>query len=108
MDITGIIVSFIAACTIIVTGVLVPLLVNRYGAQKIETIRATFETIYSWAKAGAAAAEVLFSAAGMGEEKRDYVTKYITDMCARYGIAIDMDSIRQAIEKACRELGFVK
>jgi LL-H family phage holin len=108
MDYTSIIVSFIGACAMIITGVLIPLLINRYGAQRVESVMAKFEVVYSWAKAAAAAAEVLFAEAGKGDDKRDYVTKYITDMCARYGITIDMDSIRQAIEKACRELGFVK
>ena len=108
MDYTSIIISLIGACTLIVTGVLIPVLINRYGAQRVESVIAKFEMVYSWAKAAAAAAEVLFAGIGKGEDKRDYVTKYITDMCTRYGITIDMDSIRQAIEKACRELGFVK
>lgn len=108
MDITNIIVAIIGICALAVTGILIPLLAKKYGAQKVENIMATFETVYTWAKAACAAAETLFKAAGKGEEKRDYVTQYIADMCARYGITIDMDTVRQAIEKACRELGFVE
>lgn len=108
MDITNIIVAVISICAIAITGIMIPLLTKRYGAQKVEGVMATFEAVYTWAKAACAAAETLFNTAGKGEEKRDYVTQYIADMCARYGIVIDMDTVRQAIEKACRELGFVK
>lgn len=108
MDITQIIVSIIGACSLIITGVLIPILVKRYGSSKLENIQEYFETIYKWANAACSAAEVLFNAAGQGEDKRNYVTEYITSLCARYGLTVDMDTIRQAIEKACRELGFVK
>lgn len=108
MDITPIVQALIGICMLVVTGVIVPLGVRKLGADRVESVKEMFTMVYRWATAACAAAEAIFRESGCGEEKREYVTRYITDMCARYGLSIDMDTIRQAIEQACRELGFVK
>jgi hypothetical protein len=58
-----------------------------------------------WTYTAMQAAEIIYNGAGQGTEKREYVEKYIEQICAQHGIKIDMTSIRNAIETAWKDLG---
>lgn len=98
IDITQIVVAVIGLLGLVVTSVLVPLIRTKINAEQWETIK-------SYALAGVQAAEILFNAQGKGEEKLEWVSKYIEAQCAAHGIKIDMDTVRIAIENAWKDLG---
>lgn len=98
IDITQIVVAVIGLLGLVVTSVLVPLIRTKINAEQWETIK-------NYALAGVQAAEILFNAQGKGEEKLEWVSKYIEAQCAAHGIKIDMDTVRIAIENAWKDLG---
>src|SRR5699024_6912989 len=98
IDITQIVVAVIGLMSVIVTSVVVPLI-------RSKLTNSQWETIKNYALAGVQAAEILFNAQGKGEEKLEWVSKYIEAQCAAHGIKIDMDTVRIAIENAWKSLG---
>ena len=46
--------------------------------------------------------------AGNGKEKFEQAKRYIEQQCKKYGIKIDMDTVRVAIENAWKALGLDK
>ena len=102
IDITQITVSVIGLAGLILTGIVIPSLRSWL---KSKVTNAQWETIKNYALAGVQAAEILFNAQGKGEEKLEWVSKYIEAQCAAHGIKIDMDTVRIAIENAWKDLG---
>ena len=102
IDITPIIVSVIGLIGLILTGIVIPSLRSWL---KSKVTNSQWETIKNYALAGVQAAEILFNAQGKGEEKLEWVSKYIEAQCAAHGIKIDMDTVRIAIENAWKSLG---
>ena len=102
IDITQIIVSAIGLIGLILTGIVIPSLRSWL---KSKVTNSQWETIKNYALAGVQAAEILFNAQGKGEEKLEWVSKYIEAQCAAHGIKIDMDTVRIAIENAWKSLG---
>lgn len=102
IDITQIIVSVIGLIGLILTGIVIPSLRSWL---KSKVTNEQWETIKNYALAGVQAAEILFNAQGKGEEKLEWVSKYIEAQCAAHGIKIDMDTVRIAIENAWKDLG---
>ena len=98
IDITQIVVAVIGLLGIVITSVVYPLI-------KSNLTNSQWETIKNYALAGVQAAEILFNAQGKGEEKLEWVSKYIEAQCAAHGIKIDMDTVRIAIENAWKDLG---
>lgn len=98
IDITQIVVAVIGLLGLVVTSVLVPLIRTKINAEQ-------WDTICDYAVAAVQAAEILFNAQGKGEEKLEWVSKYIEKECAAHGIKIDMDTVRIAIENAWKDLG---
>ena len=98
IDITQIVVAVIGLLGIIITSVVVPLI-------KSKLTNSQWESIKNYALAGVQAAEIIFNAQGKGEEKLEWVSKYIEAQCAAHGIKIDMDTVRIAIENAWKDLG---
>ena len=101
IDITQIVVAVIGLLGIIITSVVVPLI-------KSKLTNSQWETIKNYALAGVQAAEIIFNAQGKGEEKLEWVSKYIEAQCKAHGIEIDMETIRVAIENAWKDLGLDK
>ena len=101
IDITGIVVAVIGLLGIVITSVVVPLI-------KSKLTNSQWETIKNYALAGVKAAEIIFNAQGKGEEKLEWVSKYIEAQCKAHGIKIDMDTVRVAIENAWKDLGLDK
>ena len=101
IDITGIVVAVIGLLGIVITSVVVPLI-------KSKLTNSQWETIKNYALAGVKAAEIIFNAQGKGEEKLEWVSKYIEAQCKAHGLKIDMDTVRVAIENAWKDLGLDK
>lgn len=101
IDITEIVVAVIGLLGIVITSVVVPLI-------KSKLTNSQWETIKNYALAGVKAAEIIFNAQGKGEEKLEWVSKYIEAQCKAHGIKIDMDTVRVAIENAWKDLGLDK
>lgn len=101
IDITEIVVAVIGLLGIVITSVVVPLI-------KSKLTNSQWETIKNYALAGVQAAEIIFNAQGKGEEKLEWVSKYIETQCKTHGIEIDMDTVRVAIENAWKDLGLDK
>lgn len=98
IDITQIVVAVIGLMSVIITSVVVPLI-------RSKLTNSQWESIKNYALAGVQAAEILFNAQGKGEEKLEWVSKYIEAQCKEHGIEIDTDTVRIAIENAWKELG---
>lgn len=105
IDITDIIVSAIGLVGLIMTGIVIPAL-RTWVKSKVTNEQ--WETIKNYALAGVKAAEIIFNAQGKGEEKLEWVSKYIEAQCKAHGIKIDMDTVRVAIENAWKDLGLDK
>lgn len=101
IDITQIVVAVIGLLGIIITSVVFPLI-------KSKLTNSQWETIKNYALAGVKTAEIIFNAQGKGEEKLEWVSKYIEAQCKAHGIKIDMDTVRVAIENAWKDLGLDK
>lgn len=101
IDITQIIVSVIGLAGLILTGIVIPSLRSWL---KSKVTNSQWETIKNYALAGVQAAEIIIGA-GKGEEKLEWVSKYIEAQCAAHGIKIDMDTVQVAIENAWKNLG---
>ena len=98
IDVTEVVVAIIGVASIFITSVVYPLI-------KSKLTNSQWETIKNYALAGVQAAEILFNAQGKGEEKLEWVSKYIEAQCAAHGIKIDMDTVQVAIENAWKDLG---
>lgn len=101
IDVTELVVALIGVLSIFITSVVFPLI-------KSKLTNSQWETIKNYALAGVQAAEIIFNAQGKGEEKLEWVSKYIEAQCAAHGIKIDMDTVRVAIENAWKDLGLDK
>ena len=96
-DATQIIVAVIGLLGIIVTAIVAPLI-------KAKTTTAQWNNIIAWANTAVAAAEVIYKGAGRGEEKRNYVIDWVTKEAEKYGIKIDVDTVRVALEDAWKRM----
>lgn len=101
IDITEVVVALIGFLSIVITTVVFPLI-------KSKLTNSQWESIKNYALAGVQAAEIIFNAQGKGEEKLEWVSKYIKEQCKAHGIEIDMDTVRVAIENAWKQLGLDK
>lgn len=101
IDITEIVVSFIGMLSLIVTGVITPIL-KKWIKSKVTNEQ--WQTILDYAYAGVQAAEILIGA-GNGKQKFEKAKDYIEKQCATHGIKIDADTVQVAIENAWKSLG---
>lgn len=98
IDVTQIVVAIIGLLSVIITSVVVPLM-------RSKLTNSQWEIIKNYALAGVQAAEIIFNAQGKGEDKLEWVSKYIESQCKEHGIKIDTDTVRIAIENAWKQLG---
>ena len=82
IDITQIIVALIGLLSVIITSVVVPLI-------RSKLTNSQWESIKNYALAGVQAAEIIFNAQGKGEEKLEWVSKYIEEQCKAHGNSLD-------------------
>ena len=89
IDLTTVLGAVITLVVAIVSAVVIPLLKRKLGDEK-------YSEIQRWVKVAVQAAEQLFSGSGRGEEKLDYVLKFLESK----GFTLDADSLRNMIESA--------
>ena len=77
IDITQIIVALIGLLSVIITSVVVPLI-------RSKLTNSQWESIKNYALAGVQAAEIIFNAQGKGEEKLEWVSKYIEEQLSTW------------------------
>lgn len=77
----------------IISAIVIPLLKKKLGDEK-------YSEIERWVKVAVQAAEQLFVGSGRGEEKLDYVLKFLESK----GFTLDAMSLRNLIESAVWEL----
>lgn len=87
VDITIIIEAIIALIVALITTFLIPYLKEKYGNEKLNTIRL-------WVRVAVEAAEQLFDGDGRGEEKLAYVLNFLEQK----GITVDTASLRAMVE----------
>ena len=93
IDLTTVLGAVITLAVAIVSAVVIPLLKRKLGDEK-------YSEIQRWVKVAVQAAEQLFSGSGRGEEKLDYVLKFLESK----GFTLDAASLRNLIESAVWEL----
>lgn len=92
-DITPIVEAILTLLAVVITTILVPLIKSKTTSQQQDTINA-------WIKLAVTAAEQIYKGSGRGEEKKEYVIKWLTD----HNIKIDSDKIDAMIEAAVYDL----
>lgn len=94
IDLTSLLQALLTLAAAIITSVLVPYLKEKYGDERLKTVK-------TWARAAAAAAEELHKGSGLGKEKLEYVL----DFLEQRGFGLDRDSLRKIVEAELYELG---
>lgn len=92
-NITPLINAVIALIAAVITGFVIPFLVQKFGATK-------FKRWVEIAKTGVKAAEMIFNGIGRGEEKKAYVREYLKAQ----GITYDEATVNNIIESAVYEI----
>jgi Na+-translocating ferredoxin:NAD+ oxidoreductase RnfG subunit len=93
MDWTQIILAVIALIAAVVTGLLIPLMQEKIGAERLEKMN-------YWLKVLIAAAETAFPDRGMGGKKSEWVMLALQKL----GLGFDAGIVRDAITGLCRKL----
>lgn len=93
IDLTPIILAAITFILGLISTFLIPYLKEKYGAEKLETLK-------KWVVAGVKAAEQLYAGTGLGELKKDYVVRFL----ASKGYSVDLKEIDALIEASVFEL----
>ena len=92
-----IILALIPVLGAIVTGVIVPYIKEKIGNEKL----AKYE---EWASIAVQGAEMIFSAQGMGESKKEYVVNFLDKMFNKTKIVITPEQIEILVESAVKEM----
>lgn len=93
MDITPILEGVITIAVALITGLLIPYLKERYGAEKIKNS-------YDIIKILVNAVEQTTKVAGAGKEKKAVVLERLEE----YDIKVDADKVNEMIESAVKEM----
>jgi hypothetical protein len=93
MDFTKIFAAIITLFAAVISGLLIPWIRSR-------TNKAHWDQLVEWTKIAVAAAELLFTGGGRGDEKREYVIHWLRER----GICFDGDTIRAVLEAAVLEI----
>lgn len=93
IDLTTVLGAVITLVIAIISAIVIPLLKKKLGDEK-------YSEIERWVKVAVQAAEQLFVGSGRGEEKLDYVLKFLESK----GFTLDATSLRNLIESAAWEL----
>lgn len=93
IDMTQVIVALIGLIGVVLSTVVIPLLRAKTTAQK-------WDNAMFWVKLAVQSAEQIYNGTGMGEEKKEYVEKFLEE----HNIKLDPDQIDVAIEAAVLEI----
>lgn len=92
-----IILGLISILGLILTGVLIPLIKEKIGNEKL----AKYEY---WATTAVQSAEMLFKEKGMGETKKEYVVNFLNEMFNKNKTVITKEQIEVLIEAAVKSM----
>lgn len=93
IDITQIVVAVIGLLSVIVTSVIVPLLKQKLGAEKMSELQ-------KWVEIAVHAAEQIITGTGKGKEKKEYVIEFLREK----GFDVDDQAVENAIEAAVYDM----
>ena len=97
IDITEIVKLLFGLCTLLITGVLFPLIKNKLSTDKQEMIKALVTIAVT-------AAEQMYKDPGCGQKKKEYVITWLKER----GVNLDGDKLDAMIEAAVYELTHLK
>ena len=92
-----IILAIISLLGAVVTGILIPLIKEKIGAEKL----AKYE---EWATLAVQCAEMIFEGQGMGENKKEYVVNFLNEMFNKNKVVITPEQIEVLIESAVKSM----
>lgn len=93
VDLTQIIVAVLTLVISLITAFLIPYLKTKVSAEKLDTIK-------FWVNIAVEAAEMIYVGTGRGQEKKDYVVKFLNSK----GFTLNVTEIENLIEAAVMEL----
>lgn len=93
VDLTQVVIAVITLAISLVTAFLIPYLKSKVGAEKLETIK-------FWVNIAVEAAEMIYTGTGRGQEKKEYVTKFLNSK----GFSLNIEEVENLIEAAVLEL----
>lgn len=93
VDLTQIIVAILTLIFSLISAFLIPYLKNKLGAEKLETVK-------FWVNIAVEAAEMIYVGTGRGQEKKEYVVKFLNSK----GFNLNFEEIDSLIEAAVLEL----
>jgi LL-H family phage holin len=85
----------------IITGFVIPLLKAKLGTEKLATIT-------TWVTYAVKCAEMIFLGDKQGEEKKQYVIDFLTNMFNKKKVVITEEQLEVLIEAAVKELNLAK
>lgn len=97
----NVILGLIPVIATVITGLLVPILLSKLGAEKLATI-------VKWVGYAVSAAEMLFPEAKSGEAKKAYVIEFIDNLFNKKKVVITKEQISVLIESIVAEINGVK
>lgn len=87
----------ISLCSLIITGVLIPLVTTRWKEAKADMNKATQETIEYWTEVGVRWAKQWLSSE-TGEQKKEAVLEFTTEKLHELKINVSADELDKIIE----------
>lgn len=93
IDLTQVIIAVLTLIFSVVSAFLIPYLKTKVSAEQLETIK-------FWVNIAVQAAEMIYAGSGRGEEKKEYVLKFLNSK----GFTLNTEEIENIIEAAVLEL----
>lgn len=93
VDLTEIIVAILTLVISLISAFLIPYLKTKVSAEKLDTIK-------FWVNIAVEAAEMIYVGTGRGQEKKEYVVKFLNSK----GFTLNVEEIENLIEAAVLEL----
>lgn len=93
IDLTQVIIAVLTLIFSVVSAFLIPYLKTKVSAEQLETIK-------FWVNIAVQAAEMIYAGSGRGEEKKEYVLKFLNSK----GFTLNAEEIENIIEAAVLEL----
>ncbi|MCM1329455.1 MAG: phage holin [Ruminococcus sp.] len=97
IDITPVIEAVITLIVAVITAFVIPWIKSKVSAAKLQNLQ-------EWAALGVNAAEAVYRGTKLGKDKREYVEKYLKDLCEKNGYKYNDNEIRIALEDAWRNM----
>lgn len=87
----------ISLCSLVITGILIPLITTRWKEAKAEMSKSTQETIEYWTEIGVRYAKQWLSTES-GEKKKEAVLDFVSDKLKELKISVSPSELEKVIE----------